>query len=55
LAGFCRQFEGGLSETAVRSDGLLARTIDPLTNLGLGILFFTIALLLVTIIRWLGE
>ena len=50
-----RQFEGGISETAVRLDGILSRTIDPLTNLGLGILFFTIALLLLTIIRWLGE
>jgi len=50
-----RQFQGGISETAVRLDGILSRTIDPLTNLGLGILFFTIALLLLTIIRWLGE
>ena len=50
-----RQFEGGISETALRLDGILGRTIDPLTNLGLGILFFTIALLLLVIIRWLGE
>ena len=50
-----RQFEGGISETALRLEGILSRTIDPLTNLGLGILFFTIALLLLVIIRWLGE
>ncbi len=50
-----RQFEGGVSETAMRLDGILGRTIDPLTNLGLGILFFAIALMLLTIIRWLRE
>ena len=50
-----RQFEGGVSQTALRLDGILGRTIDPLTNFGLGILFFTIALLLLTIIRWLRE
>lgn len=50
-----RQFESGVSQTALRLDGILGRTIDPLTNLGLGILFFTIALLLLTIIRWLRE
>ena len=50
-----RQFEGAFSETAFRLDGLLARTIDPLTNVGLGILFFTIALLLLSIIHWLRE
>lgn len=50
-----RQFEGGVSETAMRLDGILGRTIDPLTNLGLGILFFTIALMLLTIIRGLRE
>ena len=50
-----RQFEGGISETAIRLEGLFNRTIDPLVNLGLGILFFTIARLLLVIIRWLGE
>ena len=50
-----RQFEGGVGQTAVRLDGILDRTIDPLTNLGLGILFFTIGLLLLNIIRWLRE
>ena len=50
-----RQFEGGVSQTALRLDGILGRTIDPLTNFGLGILFFTIALLLLSIIRWLRE
>ena len=48
-----RQFEGGVRETAIRLEALFNRTIDPLTNLGLGILFFTIALLLLVIIRWL--
>ena len=50
-----RQFEGTVSQTALRLDGIFARAIDPLTNLGLGILFFTIALLLLTIIHWLRE
>ena len=50
-----RQLDGTVSETAVRVEGLLGRTIDPLTNLGLGILFFTIAFLLLTIIRYLRE
>ena len=50
-----RQFEGSVGQTAVRLDGILDRTIDPLTNLGLGIMFFTIALLLLNIIRWLRE
>ena len=50
-----RQFEGSISETALRVEGIFGRSIDPLTNLGLGILLFTIALLLLTIIRWLRE
>ncbi len=50
-----RQFEGSISETAIRLEGVFDRTIDPLTNVGLGILFFTIALLLLGIIRWLRE
>lgn len=50
-----RQFEGSLSETALRLDGILGRTVDAMTNLGLGILFFTIALLLLVIIRWLRQ
>ena len=50
-----RQLDGVVIETAVRVEGLLDRTIDPLTNLGLGILFFTIAFLLLTIIRNLRE
>jgi hypothetical protein len=53
--GLGRQLEGGLSEIAIRLKALFNRAIDPLTNLGLGILFFTIALLLLTIIKWLGE
>jgi len=50
-----RQFEGFTSETALRVEGILGRTIDPLIALGLGVLFFTIAFLLLTIIRWLRE
>ena len=50
-----RQFEGSLSETALRLEGTLGRTVDAVTNLGLGILFFTIALLLLVIIRWLRQ
>ena len=50
-----RQFQGLLSETALRIGGTLDRTIDPLINLGLGLLLFTIAFLLLTIIRLLRE
>ena len=50
-----RQFEGSISETAIRVEGLLARSIDPLINMGLGLLLFTIAFLLLNIIRWLRE
>jgi len=50
-----RQFEGSISETALRVEGILGRTIDPLIILGLGILLFTIAFLLLNIIRWLRE
>ena len=50
-----RQFEGSVSETALRLEGTFNRTIDPVVNLGLGILFFTIAFLLLAIIRWLRE
>ena len=50
-----RQFEGSLSETALRLEGTLGRTVDAVTNLGLGILFFTIVLLLLVIIRWLRQ
>ena len=41
-----RQFEGFTSETALRLEGIFGRTIDPLITLGLGMLFFTIAFLL---------
>ena len=50
-----RQFEGSLSETALRLEGTFGRTVDAVTNLGLGILFFTIALLLLVIVRWLRQ
>ena len=38
-----RQFDGLVSPLALRVEGILGRTIDPLINLGLGMLFFTIA------------
>lgn len=50
-----RQFQGLVSETALRVEGILDRAIDPLINLGLALLLFTIALLLLSIIRWLRE
>ena len=50
-----RQFAGSVSETALTVEGILGRTIDPLTSLALGLLFFAIAFLLMTIIRWLRE
>ena len=50
-----RQFEDSLSETALRLEGIFGRTVDAVTNLGLGILFFTIALLLLVIVRWLRQ
>ena len=50
-----RQFEGPNSETALRVQGILGTTIDPLIILGLGLLLFTIALLLLNIVRWLRE
>ena len=47
---------GGLARDAsLRVEGLLGRTIDPAINLGLGVLLFTIALLLVRIIGSLRE
>ncbi len=46
-----RMFEGATSETALRLDGAFQRIIDPMTFMGLGVLFFTIALLLLNIIR----
>ena len=50
-----RQFDDLISPTALRVEGILGRTIDPLTNLLLGVLLVTIAFLLLTIIRWLRE
>ncbi|MCH8185330.1 MAG: hypothetical protein IH862_04435 [Chloroflexi bacterium] len=50
-----RQFAGSVSETALTVEGILGRTIDPLTNLALGLLFFAIAFLLMAIIQWLRE
>ena len=50
-----RQFQGSVSETALRVEGIFGRTMDPLIIMGLGILLFTIVFLLLTIIRWLRE
>ena len=50
-----RQFDGLVSPLALRVEGILGRTIDPLINLGLGMLFFTIAFLLLAIMGWLRE
>ena len=50
-----RQFDGSISEAALRVEGILGRVIDPLTSLGLGILFFAITFLLLAIIHWLRE
>ena len=50
-----RQFEGSISETAIRVEGTLGRSIAPLILMGMGMLFFTIAFLLLNIIRWLRE
>ena len=50
-----REFDGFISTLAVRVEGILDRSIDPAINLGLGLLFFGIAFLLLTIIRWLRQ
>ncbi|MCH7554062.1 MAG: hypothetical protein IIC82_08710 [Chloroflexi bacterium] len=50
-----RAFDGFTSGMAIKTQGVLARSIDPMVNLGLGLLFFGIALLLLTIIHWLRE
>ena len=50
-----RQLDGLVSPLALRVEGILGRTIDPVINLGLGMLFVAIAFLLLTIIRWLRE
>ena len=50
-----RQFDGSVSTLAVRVEGILGRVIDPIINLGLGMLFFAIAFLLIAIIGWLQE
>ena len=50
-----RQFEGSISETAMRAEGTFGRSITPLIFMGMGTLFFTIAFLLLNIIRWLRE
>lgn len=49
------QADGLVSTTALRVEGILDRTIDPLINLGVAILLFTIAFLLLRIIGWLRE
>ena len=50
-----RQFDAQISPVAIRMDALLSRAIDPVSNLGLGLLFFAIAYLLLTIIAWLRQ
>ncbi len=50
-----RVLDGAASTVAVRSEGLLSRSIDPAINMGLGLLFFAIAFLLLNIIRWLRQ
>ena len=50
-----RQFEGSISEMAMRVEGTFGRSITPLILMGMGTLFFTIALLLLNAIRWLRE
>ena len=50
-----RQFDGSVSETALRVEGILGRTIDPMIVLGLGLLFFAITFSLLNIIGWLRE
>ena len=48
-----RVFEGSTPEVALRLSGALERIINPFIFMGLGILFFSIAFLLLTIIRYL--
>ena len=50
-----RDFDGFVSTLAVRTEGILSRSIGPLINMGMGLLFFAIGFLLLAIIRWLRE
>ena len=50
-----RIFEGTTPETVTRLAGAFERIVNPLIFMGLATLFFTIALLLLNIIRWLRD
>jgi len=50
-----RGFDGFVSAIALRAGGVLDRAIEPAIFLGMGMLFFSIAFLLLAIIRWLRE
>ncbi|MEE9285531.1 MAG: hypothetical protein V3V35_07375 [Dehalococcoidia bacterium] len=50
-----REFDGFISTVALRAGGVLDRAIEPALFLGMGMLFFSIAFLLLVIIRWLRE
>ena len=52
---FGRIFEGTIPETVTRYAGAFERIVNPLIFMGLAALFFTIALLLLNIIRWLRD
>ena len=50
-----RMFEGSTPETAMRLAGAFERIVNPIIFMGLATLFFTIALLLLNIVRWLRD
>jgi len=50
-----RIFEGTTPETVTRLAGAFERIVNPLIFMGLATLFFTIALLLLNIVRWLRD
>ena len=50
-----RIFEGTTPETVTRYAGAFERIVSPLIFMGLATLFFTIAMLLLNIIRWLRD
>ncbi len=50
-----KEFDGGVSGLAMNTSGILDRSIEPAIVMGLGLLFFAIAFLLLAIIRYLRE
>ena len=50
-----RVFEGSTPEAAMRLAGAFERIVNPIIFMGLATLFFTIALLLLNIVRWLRD